>query len=86
MTRVNAALLAGVVTILLVAAFAALFGLLDGTILERFQAPLFVLGVIVFVIIVPIAQWRMRRTKRHDELAKIKPLPASERLKTPRAF
>jgi membrane protein implicated in regulation of membrane protease activity len=70
MTRLNAALLAGVVTVLL---FAAVFTLVDwltgrAGFSHVIESPLFVVGVIAFniVALVLLAIWSRRRAKREE--------------------
>jgi NADH:ubiquinone oxidoreductase subunit 6 (subunit J) len=77
MTRVNAALLAGAVTVLLFAAVMVLVNWLTGTVGfgRAISSPLFAVGVIVFncVVIVPLVVWRQHRAKREERDALLTP-------------
>jgi membrane protein implicated in regulation of membrane protease activity len=85
MTRVNAALLAGAVTVLLFAAAFALVHWLTGAagFWRVVESPLFFVGVIAFncVALVPLVLWSRRREKREDMDEPLRPLRPSERLK-----
>ena len=78
MTRVNAALLAGAVTVLLFAAVIVLVNWLTGTagFEHAISSPLFAVGVIVFngVVILLLVIWGQRRAKREEEDAPSTPL------------
>jgi membrane protein implicated in regulation of membrane protease activity len=78
MTRVNAALLAGVVTVLLFAAAFALVHWLTGTagFWGVVVSPLFLFGVIAFngVALVLLAIWSGRRTKQEEDEPSTRPI------------
>ena len=71
MTRVNAALLAGVVTVLIFAAAFALINWLTGTagFWHDIESPLFLLAIIAFncVALVALVIWSRRRAKRAEK-------------------
>jgi hypothetical protein len=71
MTRVNAALLAGAVTVLVFAAAFALVDWLTGNagFWRIIQSPLFLFGVVAFnfVAFVPFVIWSRRRAKREEK-------------------
>jgi hypothetical protein len=87
MTRLNAALLAGAVTVLLFAAVIVLVDWLNGTagFEHAISSPLFAAGVIVFngVIILALVIWGQRRAKREGKDAlptlRKRPPPATDR-------
>jgi membrane protein implicated in regulation of membrane protease activity len=89
MTRVNAALLAGAMTVLLLASVT--FGAvgLGGSLLRVVQTPLFLLGAVgsfVFFFLLPVALWWQRRARRAEPDERPTPLPSSERLKDRRGL
>jgi membrane protein implicated in regulation of membrane protease activity len=84
MTRVNAALLAGAVTVLLFAAAFALVNWLTGMVgfWSVVESPLLLVGVIAFncLLLVPLLIWRRRRAKQEED-EPLMPLRPSERLR-----
>jgi membrane protein implicated in regulation of membrane protease activity len=85
MTRVNAALLAGAVTVLIFGAAFALIGWLTGAagFWRIVESPLFLVGILAFngVALVPLVVWSRRRANREEEDEQPTPLLPSERLK-----
>jgi membrane protein implicated in regulation of membrane protease activity len=86
MTRVNAALLAGSVTVLLFsAAFAVVHWLTGAAGFWRVvESPLLLVGVIAFncLALLPLVIWSRRRAKREEEEdERLMPLRPAERLK-----
>ena len=82
MTRVNAALLAGAVSVLIFAVVIALVDWLVGTggFSRAVESPLFIIGVIAFnSVAIPLVIWRRRREEREDMDEPLRPLRPSER-------
>ena len=77
MTRVNAALLAGAVSVLIFAVVIALVDWLVGTagFSRAVESPLFIIGIIAFnSVAVPLVIWRRRRAEREEEDERPTPL------------